>query len=134
MRSLALVLWLSSAVFAADAGLDGGAPAARRGRTLAEVKLLYFHADWCQSCKRLEAGRVLERLKAREPALKVEIVDVDTQEAMLDRYGVTQTPTLVLVDADGFPLGRPAIDLDQPDVTLDRLEKLVKKMVKPRAP
>lgn len=100
-------------------------------RTIADVKLLYFHASWCQSCKRLEAGKVLERLKELEPALVVERVDVDTQVPLLDRYGVTVTPTLVLVDKDGFPLGRPAIDLDRPDVTLERIQKLVKKMVKP---
>jgi thiol-disulfide isomerase/thioredoxin len=106
---------------------DGGVPR----RTIADVKVLCFHASWCQSCKRLDEGKVLERLAEREPALKVEQVDVDTQVPLLDRYGVTQTPTLILVDADGFPLGRPAIDLDHPDLTLDRLHKLVKKMVKP---
>ena len=62
---------------------------------------------------------------------KVEQVDVDTQQSLLEHYGVTVTPTLVLVDGDGFPLGTPVIDLDHPDVTLDRLQRLVKKMVKP---
>lgn len=110
---------------------DGGV---RKGRTIDEVKLLYFHASWCQSCKRLDAGRVIERLQEREPRLAVEKVDVDTQEALLERYGVTVTPTLILVDATGFPLGRPVIDLDQPDATLERVHKLVKKMVKPLGP
>lgn len=110
---------------------DGGV---RRGRTIDEVKLLYFHASWCQSCKRLDAGRVIERLQEREPRLAVEKVDVDTQETLLDRYGVSVTPTLILVDATGFPLGRPVIDLDQPDATLERVHTLVKKMVKPKAP
>lgn len=132
MRRLALVLLvLSATTFAAEPGVDGGVVTKWRGRTIASVKLLYFHADWCQSCKRLEAGKVLDRLQERAPGLVVEIVDVDTQQPLLERYGVTQTPTLVLVDADGFPLGRPAIDLDHPDVTLERVEKLVKKMVKP---
>lgn len=121
VKWLALLLGLlSSVVFSAPPR-----------RTLADVKLLYFHASWCQSCKRLEAGRVLERLHELEPALVVERVDVDTQVPVLERYGVTVTPTLVLVDADGFPLGRPVIDLDHPDVTLERIQKLVKKMVKP---
>ncbi len=117
--ALLLLLW-SPLVFA-------GPPK----RTLADVKLLYFHASWCQSCKRLEAGKVLERLHELQPALVVERVDVDTQVPLLDRYGVTVTPSFVLVDAAGFPLGRPVIDLDRPDVTLERIQKLVKKMVKP---
>ena len=120
-RIALLLVLLSSVVFA-------GPP---RKRTLADVKLLYFHASWCQSCKRLEAGRVLERLHEVEPALVIERVDADTQVPLVDRYGVTVTPTLVLVDADGFPLGRPVIELDRPAATLEGLQKLVKKMVKP---
>lgn len=122
-RGVALLLLWSLATFAAD-------PAPRH-RTITDVKLLYFHASWCQSCKRLEAGHVLERLQESTPGLKVEQVDVDTQQSLLERYGVTVTPTLILLDREGFPLGIAVIDLDHPDVTLDRLQRLVKKMVKP---
>jgi thiol-disulfide isomerase/thioredoxin len=121
-----LTLLAASAVAAAS---DGGIEARRAARTLSQVKLLYFHASWCQSCKKFEAGRVLERL---DPGLRVEPVDVDVSEALLTRYGVTQTSTLVLVDADGFPLGKPTIELDDADATLARLEKLVRKMTGPR--
>ena len=131
MRHAVFLVLLSFATFAADPVTDGGAASKRPGRTIDQVKLLYFHASWCQSCKRLEAGHVLERLKESAPGLKVEQVDVDTQQSLLEHYGVTVTPTLVLVDGDGFPLGTPVIDLDHPDVTLDRLQRLVKKMVKP---
>lgn len=126
-----LVLLLSSIAFSAEPLVDGGSLSTRPGRTITQVKLLYFHASWCQSCKRLDAGRVIERLQEREPGLTVERVDVDTQVPLLERYGVSVTPTLLLVDADGFPLGKAPLDLDRPDATLERLHKLVKKMVRP---
>lgn len=126
-RLLLLVVLVAGPTFAGDP--DAGA---WKGRTLEQVKLLYFHATWCSSCKRLDEARVVERLVERLPGLKVQKVDVDTQVPMLERYGVTVTPTLVLVDASGFPLGRPAIDLDRPDETLQRAQKLIKKMTRPR--
>lgn len=117
MKRLALVLLLSFA---------GGAAA----RTIAEVKLLYFHARGCASCARLDAGKALDRLREAQPLLKIEVVDVDTQAPLLDKYGVTQTPTLLLVDQDGFPLGKVAVDLEKPEVTFERAQKLVKKMTR----
>lgn len=123
----ALLLLTAPAVLAADAG-----PAPRQEkkpvRTIEQVKLLYFHAGWCQSCKRLDESGVLRQLVEQEPGLVIEKVDVDASEKLLDRYGVEVTPTLILVDADGFPLGRPSITLDAPEKTLTAAVKLVRKM------
>lgn len=104
------------------------APLKKPVRSIEQVKLLYFHAGWCQSCKRLDESGVLKRLLEQEPGLVIEKVDVDTNEKLLDRYGVEVTPTLVLVDASGFPLGRPTITLDEPEKTLAAAVKLVRKM------
>ena len=41
--------------------------------------------------------------------------------------GVEVTPTLVLVDADGFPLARPRIDLDDGPGTAQRILAVVRK-------
>jgi len=123
---LGLAVALAAAA-ASDGGVTGRAPA----RTLSEVKLLYFHATWCGGCKRLEAGKVLERLQALQPALVVERIDIDAQRPLVERYGVEYTPTLLLVDADGFPLGKPRIELADPDATLERLAKLVRKATGP---
>lgn len=123
-----LVLSLAAPAFAGvpDAGVASHGK--RPARTLREVKLLYFWASWCSSCRTFEAGEVLSRLSARVPGLVVQKVDVDTNEALLERYGVTVTPTLVLVDAEGFPLGKPELQLADADATLARVEKLVRKM------
>lgn len=131
VKRLLLALLLSPVAFSASPQVDGGIVRGRRARTIADVKLLYFHASWCASCARLESGGVLERIGAHAPALAIVRIDVDAQASLLDRYGVTQTPTLLLVDAEGFPLGKVAIDLAEPDVTLERVQKLLKKMVKP---
>lgn len=126
---LAALLLLAAPALAADPG-SGATPGGARKpvRTIEQVKLLYFHAGWCQSCKRLDESGVLRQLVEREPGLVIEKVDVDTNEKRLDRYGVEVTPTLILVDADGFPLGRPSITLDAPEKTLAAAVKLVRKM------
>jgi thiol-disulfide isomerase/thioredoxin len=122
---LGLVL-LGSPVLAEEP--DGGAASRRPVRTLREVKLLYFWASWCASCRAFETSDVLGQLKSRLPGLVVEKVDVDAKPDQVEHYGVTHTPTLVLVDAAGFPLGKPELKLADPEGTLARLEKLVRKM------
>ncbi len=130
VRWLLLLVFLAVPVTVLASAPDAGGAARKPARTLDQVKLLYFHATWCPSCRKLDEGKVLERLQATVPGLVVEKVDVDTNEPLMSRYGVQYTPTLVLVDTDGFPLGRPTIDVNDPDGTLARLEKLVRKMVR----
>lgn len=132
VKSSCLIVALAFApLFAARAAdpsaPDASVPVKPKARELKDVKLLYFHAAWCQGCKRFEAGRVLERLLQKEPALALEKVDVDQHQDLLEKYGVEYTPTLLLVDADGFKLGKVKIALDDADATLERAHKLVKK-------
>lgn len=127
MRTLLLTVTLLALPSAAT---DGGVP--RSARTIEDVRLLYFHATWCGSCRRLEEAKVPDAITARLKALKLERVDVDTNEALRTKYGVEVTPTFVLVDADGFPLGRPRIELDDPAGTVERAVKLVEKMTRRR--
>ncbi|MBL8919583.1 MAG: thioredoxin family protein [Myxococcaceae bacterium] len=127
MRTLLLI---TSLLALPSAATDGGVP--RAARTVETVRLLYFSASWCASCRRLDEAKVPASITARLPALRLERVDVDANEALREKYGVEVTPTLVLVDADGFPLGRPRIDLDDPAGTVDRAVKLVEKMTRRR--
>lgn len=121
-----LALFLAAALF--NAAPDGG----RAPRTVSDVRLLYFHASWCSSCKRFDQGGALDVVKRAVPGLTVESVDSDADVARLERYGVATIPTLVLVDAEGFPLGRPLIELDEPARTAERVVRLVAKMTKPK--
>lgn len=96
-------------------------------RPVEELTLLYFRADWCRSCATFDGQGVLARVQAAEPRLKVERVDVDAEPARLERYGVEVTPTLVLVDKDGFPVARPKVELAAPEATLERILTWVRK-------
>ncbi|GMU59874.1 MAG: hypothetical protein AMXMBFR34_16370 [Myxococcaceae bacterium] len=111
---------------AQDAGV-ATAPAKKPLREVKSLTLLYFQAAWCPSCKRLDAGGALEAVKQAEPHLTVQVVDVDTEVPVLERYGVEVTPTLILVDADGFPLARPKVDLDDGKATAERILQAVRK-------
>ncbi|MCC6338140.1 MAG: thioredoxin family protein [Myxococcales bacterium] len=124
---LSLVLVVSPAVLAQDAGVPPKAAAKKPLREVKSLRLLYFHASWCPSCRRLEASGALDAVKQAEPELRLQVVDVDTEVPTLDRYGVEVTPTLVLVDADGFPLARPRIELDDGPGTAERILAAVRK-------
>ena len=124
-RSLLLALFALAALARAESP-DASVPK-KPLREVTELKLLYFRADWCQSCKRFDAAGVVATVQQREPALAVQKVNVDTETALVERYGVEVTPTLVLVDADGYPLARPKITLDDGPATVERVLKAVKK-------
>ena len=125
MRAPLVAVLLLAALARADAP-DGGAPK-KPLRELGELTLLYFRADWCASCKRFDASGAMATVQQRLPRLAVQKVNVDTEKARVERYGVEYTPTLVLVDADGFPLARPKVDLDDGPATAERVLKAVKK-------
>jgi len=131
MRPFAVwLLLVSTSVSAQDAGVvpPKPPPAAKKpAREVKSLRLLYFHATWCPSCRRLDASGALDAVKQAEPELTVQVVDVDSEVPTLERYGVEVTPTLVLVDAEGFPLARPRIDLDDGKGTADRVLAAVKK-------
>jgi thioredoxin 1 len=64
--------------------------------------LVEFTADWCPPCRQM--APVLTALAAEEGArLKVVQLDVDTNPATTNRYGVLSMPTFVLF-RDGEPL------------------------------
>lgn len=128
MRPALLALLLLAVPALAELPAEGPARIKKPVRTIEQVKFLYFHAGWCHSCKRLDESGVLKTVVAQEPGLVIEKVDVDANEKLLDQYGVEVTPTLVLVDANGFPLGRPTITLDAPEKTVTAAVKLVRKM------
>jgi thioredoxin 1 len=57
--------------------------------------LVDFSATWCPPCRRLVP--ILEEL-ARERAgrLRVVSIDIDTNQAIVSRYGIRSAPTLLL--------------------------------------
>jgi len=63
--------------------------------------VVFFHADWCASCKALEAGINSEDIPENLTILKA---DFDSAIELRKKYGVVSQHTLVSVDADGNEL------------------------------
>lgn len=62
--------------------------------------VLFFHADWCPSCRGLEddINAKLDQIPANTHILQL---DYDTETELKKKYGVIRQHTLVVVDADG---------------------------------
>ncbi|PIR85330.1 hypothetical protein COU15_01180 [Candidatus Kaiserbacteria bacterium CG10_big_fil_rev_8_21_14_0_10_45_20] len=64
-----------------------------------EDVLLFFHADWCPTCRAIEAEfKALETIPQNVHILKV---DFDTETTLRQKYGVTTQHTFVQVNAEG---------------------------------
>ena len=57
--------------------------------------LVDFWGAWCQPCKQLDP--ILTALAADDGRFVVASVDVDSNVALVHRFGVTSAPTLVLL-------------------------------------
>ena len=58
-------------------------------------KILYFTASWCGPCKALRPR--IEKLSAELP---IQIIDVDTNKATCDKYGVKSVPCVIITMND----------------------------------
>ncbi|MCE5276845.1 MAG: thioredoxin domain-containing protein [Planctomycetaceae bacterium] len=67
------------------------------GRSALPV-LIDFHAPWCIDCRRLEPA-LQEAAGDFHGRLKVYKVDVDKQEALGRRFGISTIPVLVLLSS-----------------------------------
>ena len=62
--------------------------------------VLYFHANWCPTCRALDAD-ILSHLKDIPANLSILKVDYDTSSELKKKYAVTYQHTMVEVDANG---------------------------------
>ena len=62
--------------------------------------VLFFHANWCPSCRSLDS-KINEELKDIPDGLTILKTDYDTQKELRKKYGLTSQHTLVQVDKDG---------------------------------
>lgn len=65
--------------------------------------VLYFHADWCPTCKVLEPS-IRSNISELPNGLTILKVNYDTATALKSQYGVTYQHTFVQVDSDGKKL------------------------------
>lgn len=64
------------------------------------MKILKFHATWCQPCK------VLKTLMYGFEKCPVEEVDIERDTELVRKYNIKAVPTIVLVDESGEELWR----------------------------
>ena len=62
--------------------------------------VLYFHANWCPTCRALDAD-ITAHLKDIPANLSILKVDYDASQDLKRKYGVTYQHTMVEVDANG---------------------------------
>lgn len=74
--------------------LVAGCQPSAEPKPLPKIKIVAFTATWCGPCQR--AKPLLIEIKAL--GVEVQVVDVDAQPALAQRYGVTRVPTFLLFE------------------------------------
>ena len=67
------------------------------------MEVLDFYADWCGPCQMLKP--VLEDFEKAHPEVKIRKINIDDEEELAEKYGVSGIPCLVLIK-DGKELKR----------------------------
>lgn len=62
--------------------------------------VLFFHADWCPSCRGLE-NDINANLGAIPDGISIQKLDYDTEAELKKKYGVVRQHTLIQVDESG---------------------------------
>lgn len=67
------------------------------------MELLDFYADWCGPCQMMKP--TVEAFEKMHPEITVRRINIDNEEELADKYGVTGIPCLVLLK-DGKEVNR----------------------------
>lgn len=70
----------------------------------ASATFVQLSSAFCAPCR--TTRRVLERVVATADGVAHVEVDVADRPDLAERFGVTETPTVVVLDASGVPVGR----------------------------
>ncbi len=88
------------APLAASAAYRDYSPEAVATASADDRVILFFHAQWCATCKLL-SDDITANVDAIPEDVRILLVDFDTETALKQRYEVTLQHTLVQVNADG---------------------------------
>ena len=81
------------------------------------MELLDFYADWCGPCQMLKP--TIEEFEKAHPEIKVTSINIDEEEELAEKYGVSSIPCLVVLK-DGEEIKR-----EVGVMPLKKLEKFV---------
>ena len=82
------------------------------------MELLDFYADWCGPCQMLKP--IVEEFEKKYPEIKVTRINIDENEEMAEKYGVSGIPCLVALK-DGEEVAR-----EVGVMPLKKIEKLMR--------
>lgn len=80
--------------------------------------LVDFNADWCGPCRMLSP--ILEEIAASRDDIKIVSVNIDDEEELAEKYGVSSIPCLV-VFKDGKEVNR-SVGLKPKDAIIELIE------------
>jgi len=83
------------------------------------VELIDFYADWCGPCQMMKP--VVAELEKAHPEIKVTSVNIDEEDELAEKYGVSSIPCFVVLK-DGEEVAR-----EVGVVPLKKLEKMLEK-------
>lgn len=63
------------------------------------MKILEFEAPWCAQCK-------AQAKLSKDSDLPIEHINVDENDALVEKYGIKTLPTMVFVDDDSREIKR----------------------------
>ena len=63
---------------------------------MARFILLEFSATWCGPCKIQKP--IIEELKELKDLFDINIIDVDENTEMAEKYNITAVPTIIILD------------------------------------
>ena len=81
------------------------------------MELWDFYADWCGPCQMLNP--TIEEIEKAHPEIKVKSINIDEEEELAEKYGVSSIPCLVVMK-DGEEVRR-----EVGVMPLKKLEKFV---------
>lgn len=67
------------------------------------MKIIKFEASWCNPCKQL--AKTLEKIDTSISSL-VEVVDVDSDNPLVEKYNIRGVPVLLFINDEGNELAR----------------------------
>lgn len=87
-----------------------------------QATFVQFSSTACAPCT--ATRRLLTAVTADQPALAHVDIDAETRLDLVERFGITRTPTVLLLDADGVVRHRIVGAARKPEL-LDALEQVV---------